>query len=152
MFLIAAARAQALTALANPVVSTSRILALRDRLQAGTFDGTNCDTCFFGILGGGTLNGYESLRRSLGMATPPRGELDNPIEAFCFGINRSSSQEVVRSGMLLDWIDFELSRRRTSTSVPISVTEDEVNSRLDSVEADRLIEETRSAEPLLASV
>ncbi len=146
MTLLAAARAQALTALADPAVSTVRILLLRDRLTRGEFNGRSCKSCFFGILGGETDEGYNSIRRNLGMETPRYQAINNPIEHFCHLIYRGSPRELQFALMLIDWIDAELNRRRTSTAVPVSVSEPEINEALDSVEADRLIAETRFVE------
>lgn len=161
MSLLAAARAQALAVLASPVVTTKRIHGLKKRLKRGTFNGRSCENCFFGILGGGTLGGYNSLRQDVGMETPPSVGVElNPIEAYCLGIYRGSRFEMERSRLIVEWIDLELARRASirwpnrsiSTSVSVSVTEAEINEALDSFEADRLIAETRLPEMIPASV
>lgn len=155
MSLVAQARAQALTALSSPAVSTERILLLKKRLLGGEFNGRNCRYCFFGILGGESQEGYESVREAVGMKTPPGTALRfNPVEVFSFMIYRGGELELLYSMILLDWVNFELSRRtglrrefRTkSTTIPVSVTEEEMARHFDSLNADLLIEETRFPE------
>lgn len=154
MTLLAAARAQALTALADPAVSTVRILLLRDRLTRGEFNGRSCKSCFFGILGGETDEGYNSLREDLKMATAPERFRENPIEEFCALVFMGSTWEVPYSRMLIDWVNIELDRRQAerrsargeSTSILMEMTEDEVDEGLIIAEVDELLIETRLLE------
>jgi hypothetical protein len=145
------ARTQALAILASPFVSNDDIERLKSHLVHGQLDGKDCESCFFGILGGGTHSGYDKLRRDMSMEKDNWHAYDNPIEDFCEPIkygNTPKNNERVR--MLMSWADLELARRKyierkfvgESTCEPISVTEEMIVEREIGVVADNLIAET----------
>ena len=123
------ARIQAQDVLASSSVSNADLRRLRDHLSAGLMDGGPTGSCFFGILGGCTHEGYVRLREEVHMA--PDSPMNNPIEDYCSEIEGHTPAESVRVRAIIGWVDLELARRERASAADQLIAETPARRHID---------------------
>lgn len=148
MFLQFKAGKQARETLASPFVKINDLLRLRNRLSRGTLMGHSDRSCFFGILGGCTSDGYEQIRDHVNMST--ECSLENPIEKYCLPINLGDTPvNNKRVRFLMKLVQMEISRRAESVKqnklsfvTTVSVTDEMIEKSARSRAINQIISET----------